>query len=109
ILGAFEAAEVSTDHEERQRRLTFVVVGAGPTGVELAGQIAELAERTLAGSFRTIDPSECRVILLDAAPAVMPAMGEKLGGKAQRRLEKMGVEIQLNAMVTTVDYQGITV
>ncbi|BBY06839.1 NAD(P)/FAD-dependent oxidoreductase [Mycobacterium noviomagense] len=109
ILGAFEAAEVSTDPAERQRRLTFVVVGAGPTGVELAGQIAELAERTLAGSFRTIDPSECRVILLDAAPAVMPAMGEKLGGKAQRRLEKMGVEIQLNAMVTTVDYQGITV
>jgi NADH dehydrogenase len=109
ILGAFEAAEVSTDPAERQRRLTFVVVGAGPTGVELAGQIAELAERTLAGSFRTIDPSECRVILLDAAPAVMPAMGEKLGGKAQRRLEKMGVEIQLNAMVTAVDYQGITV
>ncbi|WP_375487050.1 NAD(P)/FAD-dependent oxidoreductase [uncultured Mycobacterium sp.] len=109
ILGAFEAAEVSTDPAERQRRLTFVVVGAGPTGVELAGQIAELAERTLAGSFRTIDPSECRVILLDAAPAVMPAMGENLGGKAQRRLEKMGVEIQLNAMVTAVDYQGITV
>jgi NADH dehydrogenase len=109
ILGAFEAAEVSTDPAERQRRLTFVVVGAGPTGVELAGQIAELAERTLAGSFRTIDPSECRVILLDAAPAVMPAMGDKLGGKAQRRLEKIGVEIKLNAMVTAVDYQGITV
>ncbi|HZU48346.1 MAG TPA: FAD-dependent oxidoreductase, partial [Mycobacterium sp.] len=73
------------------------------------GQIAELAERTLAGSFRTIDPSECRVILLDAAPAVLPPMGTKLGGKAQRRLEKMGVEIQLNSMVTAVDYQGITV
>src|SRR5579875_3125091 len=100
ILGAFEAAEVATDHAERERRLTFVVIGAGPTGVELAGQIAELAERTLAGAFRTIDPSECRVILLDAAPAVMPAMGDKLGGKAQRRLEKIGVEIKLNAMVT---------
>jgi NADH dehydrogenase len=109
ILGAFEAAEVATDPAERQRRLTFVVVGAGPTGVELAGQIAELAERTLAGAFRTIEPSECRVILLDAAPAVLPPMGEKLGRKTQRRLEKMGVEIQLNAMVTAVDYHGITV
>jgi NADH dehydrogenase len=109
ILGAFEAAEVTTDHAERERRLTFVVIGAGPTGVELAGQIAELAERTLAGAFRTIVPHECRVILLDAAPAVLPPMGEKLGLKAQRRLEKMGVEIQLNAMVTNVDYRGITI
>lgn len=109
ILGAFEAAEVTTDHAERERRLTFVVVGAGPTGVELAGQIAELAERTLAGAFRTISPSDCRVILLDAAPKVLPPMSEKLGLKAQRRLEKLGVEIQLNAMVTAVDYQGITI
>jgi NADH dehydrogenase len=109
ILGAFEAAEVTTDPAERERRLTFVVVGAGPTGVELAGEIAELADRTLAGAFRTIKPSECRVILLDAAPAVLPPMGEKLGLKAQRRLEKMDVKIQLNAMVTAVDYHGITV
>jgi len=109
ILGAFEAAEVSTDPAERERRLTFVVVGAGPTGVEVAGQIVELAERTLAGAFRTITPSDCRVILLDAAPAVLPPMGPKLGLKAQRRLEKMGVEIQLNAMVTEVDYRGIAV
>ncbi|OBI00963.1 NAD(P)/FAD-dependent oxidoreductase [Mycobacterium sp. E2733] len=109
ILGAFEAAEVATDPAERQRRLTFVVVGAGPTGVELAGEIVQLAERTLAGAFRTITPSECRVILLDAAPAVLPPMGEKLGLKAQRRLQKMDVEIQLNAMVTAVDYMGITV
>ncbi|TDH55923.1 NAD(P)/FAD-dependent oxidoreductase [Mycobacterium eburneum] len=109
ILGAFEAAEVATDHAERERRLTFVVVGAGPTGVELAGQIAELAERTLAGAFRTIEPRDCRVILLDAAPAVLPPMGEKLGRKAQRRLEKLGVEVRLNAMVTAVDYQGITI
>src|SRR6185312_9067096 len=109
ILGAFEAAEVTTDPAERRRRLTFAVVGAGPTGVELAGQIAELAERTLAGAFRTIRPSECSVILMDAAPAVLPPMGEKLGLKAQRRLEKMGVEVQLNAMVTAVDYKGITV
>jgi NADH dehydrogenase len=109
ILGAFEAAEVATDPAERQRRLTFVVVGAGPTGVELAGEIVQLAERTLAGAFRTITPSECRVILLDAAPAVLPPMGTKLGLKAQRRLEKMDVEIQLNAMVTAVDYMGITI
>jgi len=109
IRGAFEAAEVTTDHAERERRLTFVVVGAGPTGVELAGQIAELADRTLAGAFRTIEPNDCRVILLDAAPAVLPPMGQKLGLKAQRRLEKMGVEIQLNAMVTDVDYMGITI
>jgi NADH:ubiquinone reductase (H+-translocating) len=109
ILGAFEAAEVATDPAERKRRLTFVVVGAGPTGVELAGEIVQLAERTLAGAFRTITPSECRVILLDAAPAVLPPMGPKLGLKAQRRLEKMDVDIQLNAMVTAVDYMGITV
>src|SRR6201988_1604515 len=109
ILGAFEAAEVSTDPAERERRLTFVVVGAGPTGVEVAGQIAELAERTLAGAFRTIKASDCRVILLDAAPAVLPPMGQKLGLMAQKRLEKMGVEIQLNAMVTAVDYKGIAI
>ena len=109
ILGAFEAAEVTIDPAERERRLTFVVVGAGPTGVELAGQIVELAERTLAGAFRTIKPTDCRVILLDAAPAVLPPMGKKLGLKAQRRLEKMGVEIQLSAMVTKVDYQGIAI
>jgi NADH dehydrogenase len=109
ILGAFEAAEVATDPAERERRLTFVVVGAGPTGVEVAGQIAELAERTLAGAFRTIKPSDCRVILLDAAPAVLPPMGPKLGLMAQKRLEKMGVEVQLNAMVTAVDYKGITI
>ncbi len=109
ILGAFEAAEVATDHAERERRLTFVVIGAGPTGVELAGEIVQLAERTLAGAFRTITPSECHVILLDAAPAVLPPMGPNLGLKAQRRLEKMDVDVQLNAMVTAVDYNGITV
>jgi NADH dehydrogenase len=109
ILGSFEAAEVTTDPADRQRRLTFVVVGAGPTGVELAGQIAELAHRTQVGAFRTIEPNDCRVVLLDAAPAVLAPMGEKLGTQARRRLEKLGVEIQLNAMVTRVDHQGIAV
>lgn len=109
ILGAFEAAEVTTSEAERKRRLTFVVVGAGPTGVEVVGQIAELADRTLAGAFRTIDPTEARVILVEAAPAVLPPMGPKLGLKAQRRLERMGVEVKLNTMVTDVDYMGLTV
>jgi len=109
ILGAFEAAEVTTSEEERRRRLTFAVVGAGPTGVEVVGQIAELAQRTLAGAFRNIEPGDARIILIEAAPAVLPPMGPKLGAKAQRRLEKMGVEVWLNTMVTDVDYMGLTV
>jgi NADH dehydrogenase len=109
ILGAFEQAERSSDPERRKKLLTFVVVGAGPTGVEMAGQIQELSDQTLRGSFRHIDPTEAHVILLDAAPAVLPPMGEKLGQRAKARLEKMGVEIQLNAMVTDVDRNGITV
>jgi NADH:ubiquinone reductase (H+-translocating) len=109
IVGAFEQAERSSDPARREKLLTFTVVGAGPTGVEMAGQIAELADYTLKGAFRHIDSTKARVILLDAAPAVLPPMGEKLGKKAQARLEKMGVEIQLNAMVTDVDRNGITV
>jgi NADH:ubiquinone reductase (H+-translocating) len=109
ILGAFEAAEVTASEAERARRLTFVVVGAGPTGVEVVGQIAELADRTLAGTFRTIDTTKARVILVEAASAVLPPMGPKLGLKAQRRLEKMGIEVKLNTMVTDVDYMGLTV
>ncbi|MGY4709316.1 NAD(P)/FAD-dependent oxidoreductase [Mycolicibacterium sp. CBM1] len=109
ILGAFEQAERSSDPVRRQKLLTFVVVGAGPTGVEMAGQIAELADHTLKGAFRHIDSTRARVILLDAAPAVLPPMGEKLGQKAAARLEKLGVEIQLGAMVTDVDRNGITV
>ncbi|MGZ5397822.1 MAG: NAD(P)/FAD-dependent oxidoreductase, partial [Mycobacterium sp.] len=104
-----EQAERSSDPARRDKLLTFTVVGAGPTGVEMAGQIAELADHTLKGAFRHIDSTTARVILLDAAPAVLPPMGEKLGKKAQARLEKMGVEIQLGAMVTDVDRNGITV
>jgi NADH dehydrogenase len=109
ILGAFEQAERSSDPARREKLLTFTVVGAGPTGVEMAGQIAELADHTLKGAFRHIDSTQARVILLDGLSAVLPPMGEKLGKKAQARLEKMGVEIQLNAMVTDVDRNGITV
>ncbi len=109
ILGAFEAAEVTTDPAERTRRLTFVVVGGGPTGVELAGQIVELAQRTLPGAFRTIDPAECRVLLFDGSPYILSPMGEKLGRMAQRRLEKMGVEVWGNSVVTDVDYMGVVV
>lgn len=109
ILGAFEAAEVTTDPFERTRRLTFVVVGGGPTGVELAGQIVELARNTLPGAFRTIDPAECRVMLFDGSPFVLSPMGENLGMKAQHRLQKMGVEVYPNSVVTNVDYMGINV
>src|ERR1700752_5178754 len=109
ILGAFEQAERSSDPARREKLLTFTVVGAGPTGVEMAGQIAELADHTLKGAFRSIDSTKARVILLDAAPAVLPPMGEKLGKKAAARLEQMGVEIQLGAMVTNVDRNGLTV
>src|SRR6201998_2473308 len=109
IMSAFEAAERSNDAERRKKLLTFTVVGAGPTGVEMAGQIAELAEHTLKGAFRHIDSTRARVILLDAAPAVLPRCGKKLGQRAAARLEKLGVEIQLGAMVTDVDRNGITV
>jgi NADH dehydrogenase len=109
ILGAFEQAERSSDPARREKLMTFVVVGAGPTGVEMAGQIAELSDHTLKGAFRGIDSTRARVILLEGANAVLPPMGEKLGKKAQARLEKMGVEIQLGAMVTDVDRNGVTV
>lgn len=106
ILGAFEQAELSDDPEERERLLTFVVIGAGPTGVEMAGQIVELADKTLAGAFRNIDPTESRVILLDAASAVLPPFGPKLGARAEKRLRSLGVDVQLGAMVVDMDYHG---
>ncbi|GAB4081574.1 NAD(P)/FAD-dependent oxidoreductase [Modestobacter muralis] len=109
IFGAFELAELATAPEEIDRLLTFVVVGAGPTGVEMAGQIAELARRTLRKDFRHIDPTSARVILLDAAPKVLPPFVDKLGEAAAKKLKSIGVEIQLGAMVTDVDADGIVV
>jgi NADH dehydrogenase len=84
-------------------------VGAGPTGVEMAGQIAELAHRTLKRDFRFINTHSARVILLDAAPQVLPPFGAKLGAKTKETLEKLGVEVQLGAMVTDVDERGLVV
>ncbi len=109
IFGAFELAELAETQEEVDRLLTFVVVGAGPTGVEMAGQIAELAHRTLRRDFRRIDPTTARVVLLDAAPAVLPSFGEKLGARARRQLNQTGVEVQLGAMVTDVDANGLEI
>ena len=109
ILGAFELAEATSDPALREKLLTFTVIGGGPTGVELAGQIAELAAQTLKGAFRRIDSTHARVILLDAGAAVLAPMGVKLGRKAQARLETMGVEIQLDAKVVDVDIEGLTV
>ena len=107
IFGAFEMAEREPDAAVRNAWLTFVVVGAGPTGVELAGQIAELARRSLHHNFRRIDPSTARVVLLDAAPTILPAFPEELPRRTARTLEDMGVEIRLGAMVTGVDQSGI--
>ena len=110
IFGAFEWAEMGAMRGDNvDHHLTFVVVGAGPTGVEMAGQIAELAHRTLRRDFRFINTKHARVILLDAAPQVLPPFGHKLGQKAQRELEKLGVEVQLGAMVTDVDERGLEV
>jgi NADH dehydrogenase len=109
IFGAFELAEISEDEAEIERLLTFVVVGAGPTGVEMAGQIAELAHRTLRRDFRRINTREAKVILVDAAPQVLPPFGAKLGEKTKTALEHLGVEVQLGAMVVDVDEWGIDV
>ncbi|MDF2144193.1 NAD(P)/FAD-dependent oxidoreductase [Knoellia sp. p5-6-4] len=109
IFGAFETAELASTPKEIERLMTFVVVGAGPTGVEMAGQIAELAHRTLKRDFRRIDPSRARIVLLDAAPQVLSAFGEDLGAKATRKLQQLGVEVQLGAKVVGVDSTGIEV
>ena len=110
IFGAFELAEIlAAKGEDVDHLLTFVVVGAGPTGVEMAGQIAELAQRTLKRDFRSINTKHARVILLDAAGQVLPPFGAKLGAKTKKALEELGVEVQLGAMVTDVDERGLVV
>jgi NADH:ubiquinone reductase (H+-translocating) len=110
IFGAFELAEVAaTRGEDVGRLLTFVVVGAGPTGVEISGQIAELARRTLKKDFRAIQSTHARVILIDGVDQVLPSFGEKLGAKALSELNKLGVDVQLGTLVTDVDETGLAV
>ena len=107
IFGAFEMAEVEDDLQARAAWLTFVVVGAGATGVEMAGQIAELAHTTLRSNFRHIDPASARILLVDAGPRILPQFDERLSRKAADHLRQIGVEIQLNVRVTGVDESGI--
>jgi NADH dehydrogenase len=109
IFGAFEIAELATDPEEVDRLLTFVVIGAGPTGVEMAGQISELARRALVGDFRTIDPRTARVVLVDFASEVLGSFGDRLSAAAAKRLQDIGVEVQLGKKVVDVDRDGVTV
>jgi NADH dehydrogenase len=109
IFGAFEIAELRDDPADLEGWLTFIVVGAGPTGVEMAGQIAELARSTLKRDFRRIDPTKAHIILLDAAPAVLGQFGDRLSQKAKRQLGKLGVDVQLNVKVVGVDATGVDV
>jgi NADH dehydrogenase len=109
ILAKFEMAEIATDPQERAEWLTFVVIGAGPTGVELVGQIAELAHQVLPRDFRDVDTTEARILLLEGAPAVLPPFDPKLQRYTQRQLEKMGVEVRLNTLAVDMDHDSITV
>lgn len=108
IFGAFEKAERESDPQIRKRLLTFVVVGAGPTGVEMAGQIQELATTTLRGQFDTIDPGEAHVVLIDGADQVLPPFGPRLGRRTQQSLERSGVEVILGGLVTDVDASSVS-
>jgi NADH dehydrogenase/putative oxidoreductase len=109
LLLAFEEAENSTSDDERRRWLTFVIVGGGPTGVELAGAIAELAKSGLTGEFREIDPASARVVLIQAGPRLLPAFPESLSADAARDLQRLGVEVQLDRRVEKVAASGVTV
>lgn len=109
IFGAFEMAELEPDEELRRRWLTFVVVGAGATGVEMAGQIAELSQRTLKRNFRRFDPAEAHVILVDAGDEILATFGGHLSNRAAEELGRLGVEIRLGTMVSGVDETGVEV
>jgi NADH dehydrogenase len=109
LLGAFEAAELEADAERRCALLTFVVVGGGPTGVEMAGQIAELARDTLSDEFRTIDPGEARVLLVEMADRVLTTFPPSLSRKAKSQLEHLGVTPMLGHTVVGIDAESVTV
>jgi NADH:ubiquinone reductase (H+-translocating) len=108
ILLAFEKAETEPDADERKRLLSFVIVGGGPTGVEMAGAIAELANRALAADFRAIDPRSARIILVEAAPRLLTPFDPSLSQAAKKSLEQLGVEVRLGAPVTALDAQGVS-
>jgi NADH dehydrogenase len=108
ILSAFEAAEATDDEAERARQMTFVLVGAGPTGVELAASLAGLVRVTLRGNFRRIDPATASIVLLDGAPRVLPTFSESVSRQVSRRLSKLGVKVVTNARVERVDSEGVT-
>ncbi len=110
IYGAYELAELAAsrdEHADVERLMTFVVVGAGPTGVEMAGQLIELSQRTIYDEFRHIHPRSSRIILLDGGDAVLSSFHPSLQRKAQHQLERMGVDVRLGAMVTDVDESGL--
>ena len=107
ILLSFEKAERCADPSTEERYLSFVVIGGGPTGCELAGAIAEIAHRTMLRDFRRIDPSRTRVYLVEAASQILPTFGEELGRKAQRQLEKLRVNVLVNSKVTEVTGRGV--
>src|SRR4051812_19452898 len=109
LFGAFEMAQTASDPIERQRWLTFALVGAGPTGVELAGQIRELATHTLKREFRRIDPEEARVLLFDGGDEPLAVFGPRLAGKAATALTSLGVELHMHSLVTEVDQHGLLV
>jgi NADH dehydrogenase len=109
ILLAFEKAEKERDPQKQQALLTFIVIGAGPTGVEMAGAIAEIAHRTLTGDFGHIDPRKARIILLEGLPRVLPPFKEDLSAKAEAALKKLRVEVRTNALVTNIDENGVNI
>jgi NADH dehydrogenase len=109
ILGAYELAELTDDPAERARLMTFVLVGAGPTGVELAASIAQMATLTLRSNFRRIDPGKTSIVLLEGGKRILPSFAETLAGAAAKRLERLGVKVVTGAMVETIDQQGVVV
>jgi len=109
VLVAFERAERGVDEDERQRLQTFVVIGGGPTGVELAGAIAELSRTVLAREFRRIDPQRTKVILIEAGPRILPSFDEELARRAVDQLSDLGVDVRVGAKVTTIDADGVIV
>ncbi|ODU00973.1 MAG: pyridine nucleotide-disulfide oxidoreductase [Planctomycetes bacterium SCN 63-9] len=109
VLMAFEAAEREPDMAIRRQWLTFAIIGAGPTGVELAGTLAEVARRTLASDFAHIDTAEARILLIEGGPRTLPAFTEDLSEKTRHQLERLGVEVRTGALVTGIDGEGVTI